>query len=546
MLCARLLRAGGEQGRLGRWADGAVDGLGRGYGWLLDKAFGHRLITVLAAAGALGLAVFFAGQLSSEFLPTVDRSQFIVFFEMPEGSTLRATKQQEEEIQELLKGRDDVKHFFSIIGLSRGAGPGKVNEGVAFVRLVGRDQRKAHQSVIAQQVREQLEQIPFGRAYVVESGGTAMGSGAEIKLVLQHPELDVLARRQENLMAWMRKSNLYTGVNSNLKLNKPQVDVRPIRDKANDMGVTVRAINDAYRFLLAEPDISEIERGRERYEVIPEIVMRGRMVPEMLGGVYVRTNEGKLVSAGDLIDLQEGVGPSAVHHYNRIRSATISASAPPGVSLGQAVSSLEQRLQGSMAERMDYAFSGRTQDFQESFRNLLLTIGLAVLFIYLVLSAQFESFIQPLIILVALPLAGVGAFAALWAFDMPLGIVSFIGLIMLAGMATKNAILMIDYSNVLVARGMSRRDAAREAAGVRFRPVVMTTVSTVLGITPIALGFGSGGEARSPMGVAVAFGLLATTILTLVFLPVVYTLVNEGVEKLRDRFGDRDESEGDQ
>jgi hydrophobe/amphiphile efflux-1 (HAE1) family protein len=535
MLCSRLLRPTGEQGRWARWAQARVDDLGRGYDRLLGGAFAHPALALLVAGGAMAVAVLAAGGLRTEFLPTVDRSQFIISFEMPEGATLRATEEQMGLIQEVLSGRDDVQHHFSVIGLSQGGGPGKVNEGLAFVRLVPRGQRGAHQSDIAQQVRRQLDELPLGRAYVIEQAGSGIARGAEVQVVLQHPRLDELARRQDQLMTWMRKQGLFTGVNSDLKMNKPEVTVRPLRAKANEMGVTVRAINEAFRYLLGEPDISEIERGAERYEVIPEVSLKGRMVPEMLRQLYVRDKRGRLVSVSDLVEFEESTGPSAIHHDNRIRSATISASTPPGVSLGQAVSRLEDRLDQSLPADFRYAFAGRTEDFQESFDNLLITGGFAVLFVYLVLSAQFESFLHPLIILVALPLAGTGAFLALWVLDMPLGIVSFIGLIMLAGMATKNAILLIDYANVLVARGRSRREAAREAAGIRFRPVVMTTVSTVLGITPIALGLGSGGEARAPMGVAVAFGLLATTVLTLVFLPIIYTLVNEGVERIAGR-----------
>ncbi len=547
MLCARLLKPGGSRGRIARRAEAAVDSLGRGYGLLLERAFAHPVVTLLAAAGILGGTVLLAGRLSTEFLPTVDRSQFIISHEMPEGSTLRATERQAEAIRRVLRRTDEVKHYFNAVGLSRGAGPGKVNEGIFFVRLVPRGRRELHQSRVVQKMREAFAKIPLGRVFVLEPGGAGVARGAEIQVALQHPDLAELARRQDELMAWMRRQDDFTGVNSDLKMNKPQVDLRPRRDLANQMGVSVRALNDAFGLLLGEPDVSEIERRAERYEVIPEIVLKGRMVPEMIRSLYVRSKTGKLVSVGDLLAHSEGVGPSAIHHFNRIRSATISASTPPGASLGRAVGALEDRLAEQLPQRFDYAFTGRTQDFQESFRNLLLTVGLAVLFIYLVLAGQFESFLQPLIILVALPLAWAGAFAALWAFGMPLGIVSFIGLIMLSGMATKNAILMIDYTNVLVARGRTRREAAAEAASVRFRPVVMTTVSTVLGITPIALGFGSGGEARAPMGVAVAFGLLATTLLTLVFLPVVYHLVTAGTDGLRQRLarrGKRQEQEG--
>jgi multidrug efflux pump subunit AcrB len=263
------------------------------------------------------------------------------------------------------------------------------------------------------------------------------------------------------------------------------------------------------------------------------------MVPAALRDLYVRAEGGELVSLGNLVTLTETIGPSEIHHFNRIRSATISASLPPGVTLGESIERLEAHLGEELPAGFDYRFTGQAQDFQESFRNLTITLGFSVVFIFLVLSGQFGSFLHPLIILVALPLALVGAFAGLWALGMPFGIVAFIGLIMLMGMATKNAILMIDYTNVLRARGRGVAEAAREAAGVRFRPVVMTTVSTVLGLLPIALGFGAGGEARAPLGVAVAAGLIATTALTLLVMPVFYTLVVQGAGWIANRFTGR-------
>jgi multidrug efflux pump subunit AcrB len=303
------------------------------------------------------------------------------------------------------------------------------------------------------------------------------------------------------------------------------------------MGIRVADISNTLRFLLGEPDISEIERNSERYEVIPEVRGKGKMVPASLKKLYVRGSEESLVSLDNLIELRETVGPSEIPHFNRMRSATISASLPPGISLGDALTDVEGYLNRTLTGDFEHAFTGQSQDFQESFRYLTITIAFSLVFVYLILSAQFESFVHPFTILLTVPLAVVGALGALWTLSMPFGIIAFIGLIMLVGMATKNAILMIDYANVLVSRGNPPVEAAREAARVRFRPVIMTTVSTVFGITPLALGFGVGGEARAPMGVAVASGLSATTVLTLVIIPVVYTFLDRFQRALLNLFG---------
>ncbi|MFW6161156.1 MAG: efflux RND transporter permease subunit [Planctomycetota bacterium] len=534
MLGSRLLRVPEQRGRLFQWSERAYEAVEGVYAWLLDRALNHRGITVLLALGFLGLGVFCLRRLATEFTPTVDRSQFIISIELPQGATLSETDAYARQVEQALTDTPEVKHQFMAIGLATGGGPGKVNEGILFVRLTPRDQRRRHQSEVAQALRRRLRELPGGRAYIIERSPGAPMAEAAVQLVLQHSEVDRLAARQAAVMGWMRGQRQFLGVRSDLKLNQPQVEVSILRDKASQMNGSVADISNTLRYLLGEPDISTVERESEQYDVIPEIEGKGRMVPAALSQLYVRGRRGDLVPLGNLARLRETVGPSELHHFNRIRSATISASLPPGVALGDAVARLERHLADSLPGGFDYTFTGRTQDFQESFRNLTVTIAFSVVFSYLVLSAQFESFLHPLTILMALPLAAVGAFGALFVTGMPFGIVAFIGIIMLMGMATKNAILLIDYTTVLSARGLGLREATRQAARVRFRPVVMTTVSTVLGMMPIALGYGAGGEARAPLGVAVASGLLATTVLTLVVVPVVHTLLNG----LRDRLAD--------
>ena len=525
MLASRFLRATENKKTVFRWFDAGFRSLEKFYERVLRSAFDHRLLTILLGAAALTVGAWCFGQLPREFSPTADRSQFIISFETPEGATLSQTDIFARRIEQVLDRTPQVKHQFLAVGLSRGGGPGKVNEGIVFVSLIPRDQRKKHQTRVAQEVRERLSKIPGGRAYVVEASVGAIETGSPIQLKLMHTDIQALSRRQEKVMAWMRGREFFTGVRTDLKLNKPQVEVRILRERASQMGVSVAAVSNTMRLLLGEPEVSEIERESERYEVITEVSDKGRMVPEDLKRLYVRSAGGELVSLDNLIEMEETLGPSAISHHDRMRAATLSSSLSPGVALGHAVEALSAHLENSLPGDFSYEFAGETQDFQESFRNLTITIAFSVAFIYLILAAQFESFLHPLTMLLTLPLAMVGAFGALWALDMPFGIVSFIGLIMLTGMATKNAILMIDYTNVLIARGEDVLEAAKSAARVRFRPVIMTTISTVLGILPIALGFGAGGEARAPMGVAVSAGLLATTGLTLLILPVVFTLL---------------------
>lgn len=524
MLVSRVLTSREEPGRLAHRFEGVFRRAESFYARLFTTAVRHPVATVLGGVAVFAVGVFFASRLATEFTPSVDRSQFMIQFELPEGSTLAQTSELAQRIDQLLSAQEEVRYHFWAIGLSLDGGQGRVNEGVVFVRLTDRDQRERHQAVIAEDLRRQLQDVPMGRAFVLERAVGAMQAEAPVQVVLQHTDLDELVRQNEEVMAWMRGRAALTDVRSNLRMNQPQIEVHIRRDKASQMGVSVATISNTMRYLLAEPEISEIERRNRRYKVITEITGRGEMTPAHLDTLYVRNAAGVPVSLANLVETVETIGPSELHHFNRLRSATLSSSLSAGTTLGEAIAEIEAYLQEELPAGFSYQLTGLSREFLESFRHLTTTVIFSVVFIYLILAAQFESFVQPLVILLSLPLAIVGSAIALWAFGMPFGIVAFIGLIMLLGMATKNAILLVDYTNVLLARGNELIDAAEQAVRVRFRPVLMTTVSTVFGISPVALGYGAGGEARAPMGVAVLFGLLATTFLTLVVIPVVYTL----------------------
>jgi multidrug efflux pump len=525
MLCSRLLQVPEKRGGVYLWAERAIVQVETAFELALKSALAHRLVAILVGLLFLAAGFFFFQRLTTDFLPVADRSEFFLTFETPEGSTLQSTDRYARGLEEVLLGTPEISHYFLAIGLSRGGGPGRVNAGISFVRLVPPRERERTQEVIVQELRGKFAQVPGGIAFPINPT-LGPATGAPLQIVIQHPDLDELDRVQEDVMNWMRQSPDYVGVNTDLKMNRPQIEVAIHRDKASQMGVSVTDIGNTLRFLFGDTEISEIERQNKRYAIIPEAIGRGQMVPAMLAHLYVRGGGGDLVAMDNLVDAEETIGPSEIHHFNRLRAATLSASTPPGVPLGEALDNLEAHLGQTLPEGFEYALTGQAQDFRESFYYLTIALIFAVVFVYLVLCAQFESFVHPFTILMSIPLAGVGAFLLLWILGMTFNIYSFIGIIMLTGMASKNAILLIDYSNVLVKRGRTVVEAAREAARVRFRPVVMTTLSTVLGMMPIAFGFGAGGETRAPLGVAVAGGLLATTGLTLVFIPLVYTLVD--------------------
>jgi len=523
MLCSRYLQASTGPGRVSlfRATEWGFNKLERLYRRILGAALRWRWLTVIIAACAFGAGIFFLNALEREFVPTVDRSKFMIAYETVEGATISNTDKYGARIEDVLAGIEEVRSFFMAIGMAR-SGPGKVNEGIFFVRLQHHSERERHQVAVMQEIREKIARIPGVRGYVVEQQGPG-GGDAPLQVVLKNPDINELARQQETVMNWMRGQPEFVGVRSNMQLDKPEVQVHINREKAQEMGVTAANISNTLRFIFGEPDITEIEREGARYKVIPEIE-NSENVPDAINRLYTRNQHGKMVSLANLVEIKEAIGPSEIHHFNRGRALTISSQLPPDVPLGVALGKLQNYLETQLPADFSTDITGESRDFEESFYYLTVALVFAIVFIFLIMAGQFESFLHPFTLLMALPLAGIGAFGALYALDMTLNIFSFIGIIMLLGLVTKNAILLVDYANVLVARGNTVTEAARQAGIVRFRPVLMTAISTILGIMPIALGYGAGGEARMPMGVAICAGLFAATALTLLVIPVVYTL----------------------
>jgi multidrug efflux pump subunit AcrB len=490
-----------------------------------------RWVTVAGALAALGVGLFAFSRLQTEFIPGVDRGEFVVAFEIAEGATLAATDGYARQIETVFSQIPEVKSYFLAIGLGR-TGPGKVNEGISFVRLSHRRSRRRSQQEIMQLIRARIGELPGVRGYVLEQTGP-LSAEAPIQLILKKPDIEKLARQQESIMQWMQSQPEYVGVNTNMKLDKPEIRVHINRARAAELDVSVAEIANALRLIFGDPKVSTIDRHSERYDVITQIA-RQETIPDTINQLYVRDDGGRMLPLSGLVETSEEVGPSEIHHFNRGRASTISAQNPPYVALGVSLTKLQTYLHGKLPSDFETVVTGTAKEFEESFYYLTITLILAVTFVYLVLAAQFESFLHPFTILMTLPLASLGVFVPLALWDMNFSIFAFIGLIFLVGLVTKTGILLVDYTNVLLARGLSVREAVQQAAETRFRPVIMTSASSILGMLPIALGYGAGGEARAPMGVVISLGNFVSTSLTLLVIPVVYTLVDD-LQKLMQR-----------
>ncbi len=538
MLCSRFLRPGTESDRkVFRMVENGMNRLTRRYRGVLERSLNRRGLVMLIALAALLVSVGVMAVMGREFVPQEDRGEFLVSIEAPEGSTLGYTDSYLKRVEGILSETEGVDRYFSAIGLGFG-GPPSVSSGIAFVKLEDRDERRGQFEII-DDVRAKASQLAGVNVFVFSFGALSQGFGRPLEFVVQAEDLDQLAAQTGELVQWSREQPWLVGVDTDLDLNKPEVAVTVDRNKAASLGVSVADVATTLQVLLGGQDLSEFEREAERFEVIAQVRDTMRATPQDLSSVYVRGEGGELVQLASVVRVEEGVGPNQINHYDRRRSITVGADVQ-GVSLGEAIERMQARAQEVLPAGFTTTVAGQSQDFQESFASLFFALLMAVVAIYLVLAGQFESFVHPLTIMLALPLALVGAVAGLGALGMTLNIYSMIGIIMLMGLVTKNSILLVDFANQARRRGMDRDDAVVRAGEVRLRPILMTTVSIVIGVTPIALALGAGAESRRPLGVAVITGMLTATILPRVVVPVFYTLLDDGLQWAGRRWRSQD------
>ena len=539
MLCSRMLSLGTTANRqdtlgaLARAFDRWLDKFSDGYDRLLANALDHRGWTVAIVLASVAVSVLLFIGVGKEFIPQDDRGYFTVSIKTPEGSTLGYQEKYQKRIEQLLDETPEVRSFFSIVAIGMG-GPGRVNQGIMFVRMKPRDQRKRSAEEILSDLRVRAQAIAGADSYFFQFNPLQRSGGSKpLEFVVQHNDFTTLAEHAEELRGVVAGMPGFVDVDTNLEVNKPQLDVRIARDKANSLGISASDIADTLRVLLGSDAVTTYRRGNDRYDVIVQLQPGDRLRPSDLDHIYLRTSEGEIVPLANVVTVSETVGPSTVNHYNRRRSVVVDANLE-GVDLGHAIDEVREVAARVLPEGFTTTLAGQARDHEEGSQGLGFTFVLAVVVIYLVLAAQFESFVHPFTIMLALPLATIGALAGLYFLGMTLSVYGYIGLIMLMGLVTKNSILLVDYANQVRASS-SARDAMVRAGRVRLRPILMTALSTIVGMMPIALGFGPGAESRRPLGVAVVVGMTTSTLLTLVVVPVVYTLLSDAGAWLRAR-----------
>jgi multidrug efflux pump len=464
-------------------------------------------------------------QLPRELVPVEDRGTAFGVVLAPEGATLDYTNRYQRQIEDILLKLPERQGLFSAIGLGF-SGPGRVTNGFIFLNLKPRDERKRSQQEIVASLFPRLMAIPGVLAFVINppSLGGRFSSSA-IEYVLEADSYEELAKAVPIMMNKANQLGYLLNLDSDLRLNKPQLDVDIDRDRASALGVSVTDIGSTLETFLGGRVVGEFKRGSKKYDVIAQLRPSGRSTPDIIRELYMRAESGKLVQLTNLVHVKETAAPKELNHYNRVRSATITANLVPGADLGQALDDLDNIARNDLPAGIQRELAGQSREYRESSGTLVFMFLLAIIFIYLVLAAQFESFTHPLVILLSVPLAVVGAIVSLFIFGQSMNIYSQIGLVMLIGLVTKNAILIVEFSNQLRTRGRSIMDAVQEASRIRLRPILMTSFSTVFGILPIAIGLGAGAESRRPLGIAIVGGVLFSTFLTLLLVPMVYTLL---------------------
>ncbi len=503
------------------------DRLESGYRRTLARSLDHRWTTVAFTLASLVLAYLFGSNLDTEFFPPADEGIFFAVLEAAPGTSIEATRDYLAHDERHFLAQEEVVGLFGAAGSGGGHDPPRSNMGMIFGTLSERAKRERTVMEISREAREILGTVP-GRTIRVFNPSEAMsgmGGGFEMELRgnLSLEELDATAHE---FMVALRDSGGFVDLDSSLKLGLPELRIQTNREKAAELGVDARTIAEAVQIMVGGMDVGVFKEEGRRYDIRMRLEEDLREDAASIGALYVRSRSGEPVSLRNLITIERGAAPSDITRTNRQRSVRISANLE-GIVLGEAVEAAEAAAGEVLPDGVTLHASGDAEAMAEGNMQFAIAMGLGILVIYMVLAAQFESLIHPITVMLALPLSMVGALGGLLLFGHTLNLFSLIGIILLFGLVTKNSILLVDYANQLRATGLDKVEAMRRAAPVRMRPVLMTAISMIFGVLPAAIGLGPGAESRAPMAIATAAGMFSSTMLTLLFVPTFYLLMDD-------------------
>jgi multidrug efflux pump len=532
MMCSKLLKHHARHGAIYNATERFFSAINAGYRRSLAWALRHRRTVMAGYAVILAAMIGLGAALRSELAPLEDRGFILGVMLAPEGSTMEYTDSYARIWEDIYRGVPEISSYFVVVapGLER---PNPVNFALSFVRLQPWEERGRSQVAIAREVGQKMFGMMPG-VLAFPNNPPSLGQSFRsqpVQFVIFGNSYEELDGKVERLLARARRNPGLANLDSDLKLNKPQLAVHVDRDKVAAVGAEVDAIGRTLETMLGGRQVTRFKREGKQYDVIVRLEDKDRVQPTDLTSIYVRAKDGQLVQLSNLVQLEETVAPKELNHFNRLRAAIVTGSLAPGYTLDQALDFLEQAAREEFGPTAQTALDGESREYRESGAQLYLIFVLALAFIYLVLSAQFESFVSPFVIMLTVPLAMTGALAGLLLLAFTFGaggtlnVYSKVGLIMLVGLITKHGILIVEFANQLMERGKERFEAVAEAAALRLRPILMTTGAMVLGALPLAAAIGPGAEARRPIGWVIVGGLLFGTLLTLYVIPAAYTLL---------------------
>ncbi len=521
MMCSRLLKHHTSHGWFYRIIERGLRALTAGYRAALRGALKARPLVILMGLMIAGSSVFFVSRLNSELAPVEDQGTIIGSFQSPQGSTIEYTDRYARELEEIYAQVPEVQRYFVVTGFP------VVSQGISFIKLKPWEERQRSQQQIAASMQPKMFAVPGVLAFPVSPpplGQSVRAQPIEFVVMTSQPYSE-LQDMVNKMLARIAEHPGFVNVDTDLKLNQPQLRVEVDRDKAADVGVPIDTLGRTLETLLGGRQVTRFEREGEQYDVLVQLADVDRNDPGDLRRIYVRGQEGQMVQLSNLVQIHETVAPQQLNHFNQLRAATITANLNEGTSLGEALAFLENAAREVLPGTVQIDYKGQSREYVEASGGIYVTFMLALAFIYLVLSAQFESFRNPLVIMLTVPLSIAGGLLALWLDGSTLNIYSQVGLVTLIGLITKHGILIVEFADQIRETGRNKMAAVIEASVLRLRPILMTTGAMVLGAVPLALATGAGAESRQDIGLVIVGGLLVGTLFTLFVIPAVYTLI---------------------
>lgn len=504
-----------------------------GYHNSLKKFMRVRRLAWVIVAGCAAIIYFIGGSLQSELAPMEDRSQFRLQVTAPEGTAYDYMDAYVDRLAQFVM--DSVPEANTILSLVAPgySGNGATNTGWVRTTLNEPDERTRSQQQIVDMVNRNLYKFSEGKAFAIQEQTIQVNrrSGLPVQFVIQNNDFDKIADVLPKFLEEANKSPVFQGVDVDLKFNKPEVNIEIDRIKASQLGVSISDVSQTLQLALSNLQMGYFYRSGKQYSVIGQVARNDRDDPTDLKNIYVRNNRNEIISLDNLVSMREATTPPTLYHFNRYKSATVSAGVAPGHTLGEGIQVMQDIAKKLLDDTFATSLSGPSRDYAESSGNTSFALLLALGLIFLVLAAQFESWIDPIVIMITVPMAFAGALLSLWLFNQTINIFSQIGMIMLVGLVTKNGILIVEFANQKQLAGLSKRDAVIEAASARLRPILMTSLAMTLGALPLALSLGAASTSRIPLGIVIVGGIMFSLILTLYVIPAVYSFLSRKKHK---------------